>query len=55
MASSQAAPRHRSWTTNRPTRPTFLREEAREAVGDDMPEDFQDDLRAVDAEWQGLP
>ena len=38
-----------------PTRPTFLREVTQEAVEDDMPEDFQDDLLAADAEWQVLP
>ena len=30
VASSQGAPRHRSWSTDRPTRPTFLREVTQE-------------------------
>ena len=46
---------HRSWTTNRPTCPTFLREVTQEAVEDDMPKEFQDDLLAIDAEWRALP
>ncbi len=55
MAGSQGAPRRRSWTENRPTHPTFLREEAQEIGEDDLPDDFQDDLRAATAEWQALP
>jgi len=55
VAGSQGAPRHRSWTADRPTRPTFLREVTQEVEEDDMPEDFQDDLLAADAEWQALP
>ena len=30
VAGSQGAPRHRSWSTDRPTRPTFLREVTQE-------------------------
>ena len=51
IAGSQGAPRHKSWTVDRPTRPTLLREVTQEAVEDDMPEDFQDDLLAAVAEW----
>ena len=40
VAGSEGAPRHRSWTTNIPTCPTFLREATEEVVEDDMPEDF---------------
>ena len=50
VAGSQGAPRHRSWTTNRPTLPKFLIEVTQEEVEDDMLEDFQDDLLVVDAE-----
>ena len=50
IAGSQGAPRHRSWTADKPTRPTFLREATQEAVEDYMPKDFQDDLLATDVE-----
>ena len=51
VTGSQGAPRHRSWTADRPTHPTFLREVTQEVVEDDTPKDFQDDLLVVDAEW----
>lgn len=52
-AGSRRAPRTVSRTADRPTRPTFVRQEHDEAIADEEPEEvFADILMAANDEWE---
>lgn len=55
-AGSRRAPRTASRTADRPTRPTFVRQEADEAMaGEEHEELFANTLMAANEEWELVP